>query len=246
MLRSKFISPFRSAVQSKGAAASFVGGAIQKGVSLALGQIPVPVVDKLLDKAWNTLCEVIRTKGHKLHLDYPSNLGEKVKFELKEIGGEVEDWDRYRWKIAHAIEQYNKTSSEVERGISSAPCDTWVRVWAKYYYMNSRIGKLRESVEAMRAILLEVDTWLDKVEDDVSRYHPRVESQYQKDLIHLKTMQVHDTCSDTKCMFKQGQWTSKANVPTSGAAKFFIKAASTAIDSVSGDPIGDAVDAATS
>ena len=246
VLHSSFLSSHRSAVQSKGAFGSYVAAGVQKGVSIALNHIPVPALGGLLDKAWTAACKKIRSKTHERHVHYPANPGDKVKFELKEIGSQVEDWDRYRWKVAHAVEQYNKVCGEVMQGINKAPCDTWVRVWAKYYYLGSRIGKLRESVEAMRAICEEVDGWLDTVEQAYGASQQQIKAQYDKDVTQLKTMQVHDTCSDTKCMFKQGQYTSGATVPTSDGAMFFIKAASAAVTIVADDPISDAVDAATS
>ncbi len=245
VLRSTALASIRSSIQSKGAFASAAATGVRKGVSLALGQIPVPMVGSVLDAAWSKACDVLRSKMHGKHVDCPVNAADKVKFELKEIGSQVEDWDRYRWKISHAVEEYNKASAEALKGIASAPCDTWVRVWAKFLYLGSRIQKLRESVEAMRAILKEVDDWLVSVETSYEAAHKQVESQYQKDVAQLKTMQVHDTCSDTKCMFKKGQWTSSMSVPTSDAAKFFIKAAATTVAIVGDDPIGNAVDAAT-
>lgn len=92
----------------------------------------------------------------------------------------------------------------------------------------------------------EVDVWLDSVEQSYGTSHQHIKTQYEKDVTQLKTMQVHDTCSDTKCMFKQGQYTSGAGVATSDGAQFFIKAASVAAAIVGDDPVGDAVDAATS
>jgi hypothetical protein len=245
VLHSSFLSPHRRAVQSKGAFASYALGGLKKGVTIALGQIPVPMVGSLLDKAWTAANDKIRAKLHKNHIN-AVNTEEKVKFRLKELGNDVGDWDRYRWKIAHAVEQFNKVSAEVQKGIDSAPCDTWVRVWAKYEYLASRIAKLRVSVEAMRATLDACDEWLDSVEQACTTKEPQIRAMYDKDVAQLKLMQVHDTCSDTKCMFKKGQWTAKANVPTSSMADFFIKATSTTLDIVADDPIGDAVDAATS
>lgn len=144
ILHSKFLSPHRRAVQSPGAAASYAASALKKAGTLALGQIPVPAVGSIIDKAWTATCDAIRTKVHTSRIEAPANLGERVKFELKEIGGMVEDWDSYRWKIAHSVEQFNKAVNEVKTQPTNAPCDTWVRVWAKYYYIGSRIAKLRE------------------------------------------------------------------------------------------------------
>ena len=37
---------------------------------------------------------------------------EEVKFQLKTVAGEVANWDRYRWKIVHALDQHNKVVRE--------------------------------------------------------------------------------------------------------------------------------------
>lgn len=243
-LHSSFVAPFRSAANSKGSFASKVAApALQKGVSIALSKIPVPVVNDLLQKAFDAACVAIKKKLHERHVEAPQNLAEKVKFELKDIADQFQDWDRYRWKVSHAAEQYNKVSEEVLAGINTAPCDTWVRVWSKYYYLGSRIAKLRASVEAVRAILLEVDVWLDSVEQSYASTQQQVENQYNKDVAQLKIMQVHDTCADNRCMFKQGQY----NKPPSAVENFFIKATSKAASAAGGDdPIGKAIDLATS
>lgn len=246
ILHSSFLDPHRRAVQSKGALGSYVVSGVKRGVSIALSQIPVPAVGMILDKAWSAANEAIRIKLHQNHITAVATTEEKVKFELKEIGNDVADWDRYRWKVAHAVEQYNKVTNDVRQGISSAPCDTWVRVWAKYFYLAARIAKLRASVEAVRAILKEVDEWLEGVEKSYATSQLQIQALFDKDVNGLKMMQVHDTCSDTKCMFKQGQWTAGKTVPTSDAANFFIAATSKVVNVMLDDPISDAVDVATS
>ncbi len=245
---SQFLHPLRRAVQSPGAAASFAFSTVQKLASAATNLIPVPMVGSIVDKAWTKACNLIRQYHHKRKIKYPANLAERVKFELKEIGAQVADWDRFRWKISHAVEQYNKACEELRSSSDKPPCDMWVRFWAKYYYLGSRIGRLRESMEAMRAIMEEVDVWLMQVEENYSRAHTVMEAQYRAEFEQLKKMQVHDNCSDTKCMFKQAEWTSSAFVPTSDAAQFFIKASSAAVkffdDPI--DPLSMLVDNATS
>lgn len=243
-LRSGFAMPHRKAVQSKGALASYAMGGVKKAGAIALTFIPVPAVGSVLTKAWDVADQAIRAKLHANHVKAPANLGEKVKFELKDLASEVENWDGYRWKVAHAVEQYNTAAQGAMQGIDSAPCDTWVRVWAKYLYLGSRIAKLRASIEAMRAVLLEVDVWLDSVEQSYASTQTQLKAQYDKDVAQLKTMQVHDSCSDVKCMFKQGQYTKQASVPTSDAAQHFIKITSNVMTSI-GDPTADIIAEAT-
>jgi hypothetical protein len=244
-LHSSVFAPHRRAVQSKGAAASYALGGLKKLGSIALAQIPVPAVGAIVDKAWVACAEALRAKHHKNHVAYPVDLAEKVKFELKDLGKDVEQWDNHRWKVSHAAEQYNKAAQGALKSMETAPCDTWVRVWAKYLYLGKRIGRLRASIDAMRAVLLEMDAWLDSVEQSYDATHTQLKAQYDKDVTQLKTMQAHDTCSDVKCMFKSGQYTKLASVPTSDAANFLIKAAATVAAAV-GDPTSDLIDAATS
>jgi hypothetical protein len=240
------LAGFRRAVQSKGAFASATAGAVQKGVSIAFGQIPVPGVGMILDKAWGLLGEKLRTYHVASHLKAPANPADKVKFELKHIGEMVADWDGYRWKVNHAVEQYNKTAAEFSKTATEAPCDSWVRMWAKFYYLISRVDKLRESVEAVRAICDATDEWLVAVETNVKSAHETIKTQYEKEVGQLKQMQVHDTCSDAKCMFKPGSYLAQASVPTSGAALFMIKGVSAVSKMAMSDPLGDTVDTATS
>lgn len=227
---------------SLGSKGMSVVGTLVKG---GFGLIPVPVVGAVCKKAWDAGDKLVREKLHKNNLKNAVSIEQKVKFELKAIGGEVAEWDRYRWKIAHAVEQFNKTSSEIQAGISSAPCDAWVRVWAKYEYLLARIAKLRTSVEMMRAVLDETDKWLDEVETACTNKGPQIQALYDKDVSRFKNVDVriHDACSDYKCVYGTGAWEKKGDVPTSGAAKFFINATSKSLElGFDNDPLGFAVD----
>lgn len=243
---SKIVSPFRRAGQSPGALASAAAGAVQKGVSVAFGQIPVPLVGSVLDKAWGLLGDKLRDYHVAGHLKGNPSNEDKVKFELKAIGGAVADWDNYRWKVNHAAEQYNKAAAQFSETATKAPCDAWVRVWAKFYYLISRVDKLRESVEAVRAICDATDEWLITVETNAKKGHEELKKQYDKEVAMLKQMQVHDTCSEDKCMFKTGSYVAKANVPTSGTALFLIKGVSEISKLALSDPLSTAVDTGTS
>jgi len=238
------LSPFRRAVQSKGAAASAAASVVKKLGSTAISFIPVPALPALIDAAWSKLTDQLKKVQLNKHIESPANLEDKVKFELKVIGDQVASWDSYRWKVAHAAEQFNKAAQEALQTMNTAPCDTWVRVWAKYYYLGSRMQKLRASVAAVRAITEEVDVWLLSVEQSYEQVYPKVEAQFAKDVAMLKTMQAHDSCSDVKCMFKSGQYLKQVTVPTSDPAKFFIKATSAIVGDLT-DKLSDAVDKAS-
>lgn len=243
--RSGSLSPFRRSVQSKGAALSAAATVGRKGVSTAISFIPLPVLPDLLGKAWDKVGDYLKKRQVQSHIDAPMNLADKVKFSLKTIGDGVADWDNYRWKIEHASEQLEKAGREAVTSMETAPCDTWVRVWSKYYYLGSRIEKLRSSVSAVRAIVDEIEVWLLAVEQKYQSDFAAVNNAYQKDKTMLKTGQFHDSCSDVKCMFKRGNYKSQLTVPTSNASKFFIKVASASVGSLT-DKASDAVDKAAS
>jgi hypothetical protein len=245
ILHSKFLSSHRSGVQSTGAAASYVASGVQKGVSAGLGAIPVPVVGSVIDKAWTAACEALRKHLHAGHIGGSATPEERVKFELKEIGDTVGDWDRYRWKITHAVEEYNKATKDIQ--LANAPCDTWVRIWVKYLYLEKRVRLLRASVEAVRGVLNQTEAWLATVETSYHTAGKQIESQYVQSVEQLKAggMQAHEKCSDTKCMFKKAEWTSSRLVPTSDAAKYLVKGVTVVANVFGDDPIGDAIDQAT-
>jgi hypothetical protein len=241
--RSGAISPFRRSVQSKGAMASAAASAGRKGVSVAISFIPLPVFPDLLGKAWDATADYLTSRAHKAHINSPQNLAEKVKFSLKELGDAVSNWDNYRWKIEHASKQLEKAGKEAVTSMTSKPCDTWVRVWAKYIYLGSRIEKLRASVASIRAITDEIEVWLLSVEQKYQTDFVAVQAAYDKDVTMLKTGQFHDSCSDVKCMFKRGSYTKQASVPTSDPSKFFIKVVSKATGSLT-DKLSDGIDKA--
>lgn len=241
---SGFMAGARRTVQSKESAASGAFQGFKKGISVAIGFIPLPVLPALMDKAWDAFATYLKARQRQGHIDSPVNLTDKVKFELKTIGEDVAEWDGYRWKIQHACDQYNKAVQDVTKSMETAPCDTWVRVWAKYYYLGSRVEKLRHSVAAMRVVCDEVDVWLLKVEDDTAAAYKKADTVFNTEVEQLKKGQFHDSCSEQKCMFKQGQYTKQITVPTSDAAKFFIKVTSLVSGNLT-DHMSSAVDKAT-
>ena len=247
--RSSQLQGFRSMAQSKGAFASGVATAVTKVGSIAIGQIPLPGVPLLVGKAWDLLTAKLKETQRKSRLNQATrvapNVADQVKFELKSIGEMVADLDRYRWKIDHAVKKHNDAAKEFSVVAARAPCDAWVRIWAKKYYLNSRVDKLGESIDALRSLCDATDEWMEKVVKDVNDAHDSLTIQYRSEVAMLKKMQVHDTCSEERCMFKKGEHTAQISVPTSGTANFMIKVASATTKAVMTDPIGDAVDLAT-
>jgi len=234
MLHSNFVLPMRRSVQSPGAFGAAVARGFQQGVTIAFKQIPVPVLNSILSNAFDKACDKIREYVHHSKIsNFAINSDERVKFELKDIAKEVEKLDGYRWKIKHAIDQYNEVAAEAEK-MESQPCDKWVHVMVKLKYLNKRILKLRSSLEMVRAVCNETDEWLKKVESDYKAVDKHLEPIMNDDISKLKNFAgAHETCSEVFCMYKDKKWSESQAVPTSEASLFLIKGASMAGDLVS-------------
>lgn len=237
MLHSNFILPYRRAVQSKGAFASAVGKVAQKSVGLMLDKIPVPIVSDILVKSADKAANYIRERIHNNKIDdYFITPEDKVKYNLKELGKEVEKLDAYRWKIKHAVDEYNKVIGEAET-MASQPCDRWVAVMVKLKYLKKRIDKLRASTEMIKAVCDETENWLKKVESDYDAAGKKIEPLMNDDIQKLKQFAgAHETCSEVFCMYKNKRYSESKLVPTSKASEFIIKSASIASDLVGNDP----------
>lgn len=239
LLHSRAFSPFRRAVQSSGAFASGLGKAAQKGASLAIGKIPIPVLNKILDNAWNKFADGLREKSHSQNLRVAVTQHDKVKFSLKGLGDQVASWDRYRWKVDKALENYDKAATEAME-MTSSPCDKWVRLWVKHLYLTNRIRKLRESVLAVQAVAEVTSEWLKTVEAKHSTHFTGLKLEYDKQVKLLAQFAgVHETCSDEFCMFKNSKWTEKRTVPTSSVALFFVKHGKDVMDVFGNEKVAD-------
>jgi hypothetical protein len=234
MLHSSFISPMRRSVQSEGSARAAVARGLQQGFTIAIGKIPVPVLNSILSNAFDRACDKIREKIHHDKIgEYAIASEERVKFELKDIAKEVEMLDGYRWKISHAVEQYNKAIKLVEV-LESKPCDRWVHVMVKLKYLKKRIDKLRSSLEMIKATCDETEKWLSNVEADYKKTSEQIEPKMKDDIEKLKIFAgVHETCTEEFCMYKDKKWTESKTVPTNEASLFLIRGVSGALDLVS-------------
>jgi hypothetical protein len=219
----------------------------QTVVSAGLGNIPIPGVGGLLERAFDNTCNAIRAKVHNdkaKALSYAVAPEDKIKFELKELGAAVADWDGYRWKITHAIDEYKKATTEILSANYGGrpPCDAWVRVWAKYFYRHSRIQKFHTSVQAVTELAKELDKWLDSVDDAATKEEAKLDAAYKLAFEDLKKLPAddHKECSEYKCIFNTKAWTSATYVPTSNEALFLIKGAKYVWSWGVGDPLGTA------
>jgi hypothetical protein len=237
VLRSKALGSHRRAVQSKGAAASYAVKALQKVVSFGFGQIPVPAVGSVLDKAWGFAGDKARDYHLDRHTGMAVSPADKVKFELKAIGGRMANLDRSRWKIAHAIEQCNKAEADQKH----APCDRVVRLWAKRKYLDLRIEKLKVDLATMQGVITATEDWLKTVEAGGSIKTEQELTQAAGSHVASLKNADHSECRNVYCMYGTKDWTSQKSVPTSGLAKHFMQISGEVTALAAGDPVSDAL-----
>lgn len=99
---------FRSAVNSKGSFGSKALGALTAVGRASLGLIPIPVIGSLIATAQSAIEGKVRSHLHQKHTDGKTASADPdfVKFSLKEAS--VENLDRYRFKVEHAVAECNK------------------------------------------------------------------------------------------------------------------------------------------
>lgn len=236
--RSSAFSSMRRGRHAPGATAATIA---TKAIGVGISKIPVPIVSDLIGVAWGQVASALRSKSHESKLGKPGiSESDKIKFSLKELGGTVANWDSYRWKIHHAIEEVNK-QTEAATKMESAPCDQWVKLLAKRIYLKKRIGKLRASVISVQGLCDATLTWLDTIDANVRSNEAATASAYNKDITQLKKM-AHEGCTDELCMHSNKKWSSKKSVPTSNASAFLIKVAGTTSSAMSDGTIDTGID----
>ena len=239
-LRSRAFASVRSGVNAKKSGAATVA---TKAVGVLIKKIPVPIVNDLLALAWDKTAEALRKKSHMNKLGRPGvTEADKIKFSLKGLGGTVSNWDKYRWKITHGIEQVNK-QTDAAKEMASAPCDQWVKLLAKRLYLRKRMAKLRASVVSVQALCDETLKWLDNVEVNVQANEAATSALYDKDVSQLKKM-AHEGCTPEFCMHSTKKWGSRKAVPTANAVAYLNKVGTVA-DAMSGGARDAAIKATT-
>lgn len=158
ILHSSFADPFRRKSVSR------IGTMVIKG---AITFIPVPAIAKDII---STAVEKGLQFARKKQLEYKKNkhqtgdMAHKVKWGWKDL--DLEDMDRYRWKVKHAADMLKEA---VDTLIQNAPvtasiCNDVVRAISKKEYLDKRIQKIREQLEITTQLCTLTDQWLTQIE----------------------------------------------------------------------------------
>ena len=158
----------RSAVSSKGSAAS--KGLAFTGVVFraTLGAIPLPAVGSLIGAAESFIEGKVRSFKRQRNLANATTMDDKVKFELKELS--VAELDRYRWKVSQAIEAYNKARTGFNANYAAkqtemAPCEALLDLAMSMEQVIRRTDKLKAAVLSITAVTKLTTDWIAKCEN---------------------------------------------------------------------------------
>jgi hypothetical protein len=187
----------RSAFSSEGSAVSkFIklSGVAARG---ACHLVPIPVLGPLAE----TLEKFFEGKGRAYfhdknleHAEHAKDLGEKVKFELKELS--LEEMDRYRWKVNQSVTDLNNAAQRfndiIFKGeVDHASCAGYVELAIMAEQVKRRTKKLHDKCSAVLVVLANTLNWLgkaydaaDTVEDDladaIAKKIQEIDAQLQK------------------------------------------------------------------
>jgi hypothetical protein len=160
----------RSALSSKGSAAS-------KGLSFAgvvvratFAAIPLPAVGSLLAAVQSSVETKLRGMHHsrKLAQAKGKDKAEEVKFQLKDLS--LEEMDRFRWKVAESITEFNKVkngfaASVNKKAAAHATCDAFLELALAAEQVSRRIFRLKEKCLAVNTVMDLTMDWVNEVEN---------------------------------------------------------------------------------
>jgi hypothetical protein len=158
----------RSAVASKGSAASKLSSLGGVAIRATLQAIPLPAVGSLLASIEQAVEKAIKGALHHRSISKAQTTEEKIKFQLKELN--VEELDRYRWKVQESIKDFNKAlqgfdSNFVKKRDAAAPCDAFLEVALAAEQASRRMEKLKEACLGLHAAVLLTVNWLEDCEN---------------------------------------------------------------------------------
>lgn len=173
----------RSALSSKGSAASKGAAVGTMLLRLGISAIPIPsIVTSLINVAQQAVEKKLRSYLHQRHLTGSTSDEEKVKFTLKELS--VEDLDRYRWKLKEAIDDLNKKITAIDGAYTAAqneskPCDSWLTLAEALAQAERRYNILSQSAGGLKAAMDECLRWADKQAAEINKFKTSLGGKFQ-------------------------------------------------------------------
>ncbi|OUS13026.1 hypothetical protein A9Q89_04445 [Gammaproteobacteria bacterium 53_120_T64] len=182
--------------------ASSIPKALAKGGAMALKQIPVPVLRDVLSAAVDKAYDMAK-HYHRKKYQIASAAGneKKTKFGWKDL--DVQDMDRYRWKVSDAVKSLNATTSKFNvkfNGYANEGkiCEAYVRVTKDYAYACKRSKKLRTKAFAIKELCEQTLAWLDEVDGSLDKWVVNNKIDLTQKVIALGS-EAHENCESTVC-----------------------------------------------
>lgn len=158
---------FRSAVSSKGSAASKGLGIATAVGRAALSAIPIPAIGDLIASAQTAVEKAVRSHLHSARKSAAKDLETQVKFELKELS--LEEMDRFRWKAKEATEAFNTACTGFWPNVNAkknanAQCEAYLEVAMAGEQASRRLNILRTKCLGVIAAMNETLKWVNELE----------------------------------------------------------------------------------
>ncbi len=173
----------RSALSSKGSAASKGAAVGTMLLRLGISAIPIPsIATSLINVAQQAIEKKVRSHLHQKRLGGATTDEEKVKFSLKTLS--VEDLDRYRWKLKEAFEQLNNKVNGID-GVYAAkqkegkPCEAWLDLAEALAQAERRYDILMLSAGGLRDAMVEALKWADKQKVEINKFKTSLGGKFQ-------------------------------------------------------------------
>lgn len=208
---SSYFHSARSATKSK-------GSAVSKGASvvLAIGKkamqlIPIPVLGDLASEISDIVDRKVRARRHSDRIDNATSGEELVKFKLKELS--VEEFDRYRWKLADAVKELQLAQTKFKNSSddSGDVCSTHLELAMAIAQASRRHKKLMDLCMTMVVTMEQAIHWATDVNVNIKKAESDLVELYQKQVeydlaaptrIENDSAGRHANCTSTYCYYK--------------------------------------------
>jgi hypothetical protein len=144
----------------------------------ALKNVPIPILNDLLNAAVNKAYEVGKNYyRNKYQKPKDAKTAEDrintVKFGWKDM--DVQDMDRYRWKVASSLEDLNKATDNFKKNYANILtegnfCDEFIKVTTDFAYAHKRVEKLRKKATEIQVLTSLTLEWLNEVEGNLNTW----------------------------------------------------------------------------
>ena len=224
---------------SKGTSARRIGKvsnipkALAKGGAMALKQVPVPILRDVLAAAVDKGYAIAKNHHRKKYqIASAVNDEKKAKFGWKDL--DVQDMDRYRWKVSDAVKSLNTTTGKFnlkfgEYAGQGKICEAYVRVTKEYAYACKRSKKLRTKALVIQSLCEATLAWLDEVDASLDTWVVNNKMDLTDKVVALGA-DAHENCESTVCAVQEDVKLRLKHSSTMNAASGFGALVSGAFD----------------